>query len=122
MKQQENPNKLSLAVVQGKSQLSTAANDNHQYKYLFNDHIHVQFFKNPKFGPYLTNYIQQASFPVRIEIQQALSTTEQSLCSYTIEFSGKQEQAKSVCNVIERLFGTVKSRVYHQKKGKVFIQ
>ncbi|CAF0980483.1 unnamed protein product [Rotaria sordida] len=120
-KTQEHSSKLSLMVVENTSQLFAVENDNNQYKYLIDDHIHVQFFKNPKFASYLINYIQQESFPIHIEIQQVLQASEQSSCSYTLEFSSKQQQAKYVCNIIERLFGTVKSRIYHQNRVKTWL-
>ncbi|CAF3451474.1 unnamed protein product [Rotaria socialis] len=90
----ENLSKLSLTITPLKSQCVSTVDDNNQYKYLIDDSIHVDFFKNPKFSSYLINYIQQESFPIQIQIQKLPETSEQPLSSYTIEFLSKQQEAK----------------------------
>lgn len=105
-----------MTIIESKTPSLATEIDTNQYKYLINDQIGIQFFKNPKFAAYLINYVQQESFPIPIEIQQA--NDKLSSCFYTIEFSSSQQQAKQVSEVIERLFETVKSKIYNQTKGK----
>ncbi|CAF3548575.1 unnamed protein product [Rotaria sp. Silwood1] len=88
-------------------------------KYLINDNIHIQFFKNPKFGPYLIEYLQQKTSGVEITIEQSPSINNElpSSFSYTLYLSGPNQDIESTYDEISKLFKTVKIKIY--KSGRV---
>ncbi|CAF3564415.1 unnamed protein product [Rotaria sp. Silwood1] len=88
-------------------------------KYLINDNIHIQFFKNPKFGPYLIKYLQQKTSGVEITIEQSPSINNElpASFSYTLYLSGPNQDIESTYDEISKLFNTVKIKIY--KSGRV---
>ncbi|CAF2676130.1 unnamed protein product [Rotaria sp. Silwood2] len=92
-----------------------------EVNYIVDDDIHIQFFRNPKFLPYLINYIKQETFSIEIDIKQVNSKDDKSLLNYTIKLMGKKKQNRIVENFINNLFQSIKCKTYHQNKIKKWL-
>ncbi|CAF3050034.1 unnamed protein product, partial [Rotaria sp. Silwood2] len=89
-------------------------------KYLVHDNIHIQFFKNPKFGLYLIEYLRKKSSAVEIKIQQVPSINNElpSSFNYTLYLSEPNQEIESTYDEINRLFQSVKIKTYKSTRGK----
>ncbi|CAF3683750.1 unnamed protein product [Rotaria sordida] len=103
-------------VVSKKSKKKHSDNDICEVNYLIEDDIHIQFLRNPKFLPYLINYIKQEIFSIEIDIKQVNSKDDESLLNYTVKLIGKKQQIRVVRSFIKNLFKSIKSKIYHQNK------
>ncbi|CAF3683782.1 unnamed protein product [Rotaria sp. Silwood1] len=89
--------------------------------YLVDDDIHIQFFRNPKFLPYLINYIKQETYAIDIDIQQVYSEDDKLFLYYVIKLIGKKQQNRIVRNFIKNLFKSIKLKNYHQNQIKKWL-
>lgn len=110
-----------MDIVSKKSTKKNSNNFTYETTYLVDDEIQIEFFKNPKFIPYLINYIKQETFSIQIEIKQANSNDEELLTDYTIKFIGRKKQNRVVRNFIKNLFRSIKSKIYHQNYVKTWL-
>ncbi|CAM2724483.1 unnamed protein product [Rotaria socialis] len=101
---------------QTNDQISTDSNAHvDKTKYLVNDDIHIQFFKKPKFVPYLIACVQQEAPGIEIKIQQSTS-------SCTLDLSGSNQDVESAYDHIKKLFTNVKVKTYKSTRARTWLQ
>jgi hypothetical protein len=120
IKPQPDLNTTPPPVIPDKYEETVFSNSNDKKEYLVDDDNHIQFFKNPKFGPYLIEYLQQKEPAVQIEIQQSPSTNNQLESSFTctLFLSGPTRGVQSTYDDIKKLFQTMKIKIYKSIRGK----
>ncbi|CAF2078725.1 unnamed protein product, partial [Rotaria magnacalcarata] len=101
---------------QTNDQISTDSNTNvDKTKYLVNDDIHVEFFKKPKFAPYLIAYVQQKAPGIEIKIQRSTS-------SCTLDLSGSNQDVEYAYDHIKKLFTNVKVKIYKSTRARMWLR
>jgi hypothetical protein len=91
-----------------------ADNIKYEFTYIIDHEIDVQFFKNPKFFPYLINYIRQETFSLEIEIKRVDPKNDESVLNYAIKFIATKEQNRVIRSFIKRLFESAKFKTYNK--------
>jgi hypothetical protein len=84
-------------------------------EYLCNNPIEIQFLKNSKFCSKLESYLQQ-TFHVSIKYEQSNDGDEKQINKIQI-LSKSKEHNQSCQNEIEKLFSSIRTKIYDDEKG-----
>ncbi|CAF0878197.1 unnamed protein product [Rotaria sordida] len=114
----------SPTISPDKDQITDITTSIDKTKYLVNDNIHIQFFKNPKFGTYLIEYLQQKISGVKIKIEQSSSINDELFSSfnYILYLSGSNQDIESTYDEINNLFQTVKIKIYKSLRVRTWLR